>query len=241
MPFRASLIVTWFLTLALLIPLSIGWLPTPVAAQQGITSETPVTGRWLVRLSAPPLAQVPNLQPGRAMLAVDATSTSGPRFTSNQALQYRQTLQQQQMALFASIQQVLPAAQLQRSYQTVFNGISVALPGADAQAIQRIDALPNVIGVYPDHQYEPHLYGSIPLINAETLWNNPSIGGVANAGAGMKIAVIDSGIMVDNPFLNPEGYAYPEGYPLGETDFTTPKVIAARIYVRPDAPPIPGE
>ena len=49
-------------------------------------------------------------------------------------------------------------------------------------------------------------------------------------GAGIKLGVIDDGVDHLNPFFNPAGYAYPAGFPKGQTGFTTPKVIAARSF-----------
>jgi subtilisin family serine protease len=82
------------------------------------------------------------------------------------------------------------------------------------------------------------MFSSLNLINAPAIWEQ--VGGQPNAGAGIKIAVIDSGIKIDNPFFDPAGFSYPEGYPRGDTAHTTPKVIVARDYVRPGAPPMEG-
>lgn len=210
------------------------------------------TGRWIVQLQAPPLAQAPGTRPEFATFGAGAPGGTGtftplPRTVSGKldlnipaAQQYLSALQQEQQTLFLRVQQLFPAAQLQRSYQVVFNGIALALPGADAAAVARLRALPQVVAVYPDEEHRPWMFSSNELINAPALWNDPVIGGQQNAGAGIKIAIIDSGIKIDNPFFDPAGYSYPDGYPKGEADHTTPKVIAARAYFRPDAPPAPG-
>ena len=49
----------------------------------------------------------------------------------------------------------------------------------------------------------------------------------------MKIAVVDDGIDQTSTFFDPKGYTYPAGFPLGQKDFTTPKVIVARAYPGP--------
>ena len=70
------------------------------------------------------------------------------------------------------------------------------------------------------------------------LWQ--AVGGHALAGAGIKVADIDSGIAFDNPCFDPTGYTYPAGFPkvdLGFERLATPKIIAARAYFRPDDPP----
>ena len=82
-------------------------------------------------------------------------------------------------------------AQLQRRYSIVFNGMSIALPGADASAIDRLRAMPGVLAVYPDLHYQLSMFSSIPQIGADQLWQNRAIGGQRNAGAGIKIAIIE--------------------------------------------------
>jgi subtilisin family serine protease len=200
-----------------------------------------LTQRWIVRLAEPPLAQVPGSSPEFAVSALRAPTTGRLQVNSAAAQQYRATLAQQQQTLFTTLQNRFPGAQMQRSYQVVFNGMSVALPGIDdATAMARLRALPGVVAVYPDQPHDLHMYSSLPAINAPALWNSPAIGGEGNAGAGVKIAILDSGIKIDNPFFDPAGLSYPPGYPQGDVDHTTPKVIAARAYFRPDAPPLPG-
>ncbi|MCS7002353.1 MAG: S8 family serine peptidase, partial [Dehalococcoidia bacterium] len=59
-------------------------------------------------------------------------------------------------------------------------------------------------------------------------------------GAGVKIAIIDAGVFTPHPTFNPAGFAFPPGFPKGETSATNAKVIAARAYFRPNHPPQPG-
>lgn len=205
--------------------------PLPASA-----SPTPPL-RWIVRLYEPPLAQAVLHTPEFAM-----QSMVGGRLQAEtpQAQHYRQTLLQQQQQVFQQIRAIAPDAHIHRHYTVVFNGMSILLPNDDAATIARIRALPGVAGLTQETIYFPSMYASIPLINAETLWNHPSIGGQNNAGEGIKIAVIDQGILINHPFFNPDGFAYPPGFPKGETEYTSPKVISARAYFRPDIPPLPG-
>src|SRR5262249_54064015 len=53
---------------------------------------------------------------------------------------------------------------------------------------------------------------------------------LATAGQGMKIAVLDDGIDQSHVFFNPGDFAYPAGFPKGNTAFTTPKVIVAKAF-----------
>ncbi len=53
-------------------------------------------------------------------------------------------------------------------------------------------------------------------------------GGAANAGAGVKVAIIDSGIDVNHPCFSDAGY--PAQTQLGDHRFTNNKVIAAKVF-----------
>ena len=198
----------------------------------------PVNQRWLVRMQDPPLAQAGGV-PGFGELG-KRSSRGKLELDSAVAKRYRQRLDQQQSALFTTLQRAFPTAQVHRRYGVLFNGLSVLIPGG-GDAAARLKALPGVAAVYPDQRYEPQLYGGVPQIGADKLWNSPAIGGAAKAGEGVKIAIIDAGIAINNPFFNPAGFAYPAGFPKGDPAHTTPKVIAARAYFRPDLPPLPGE
>jgi subtilisin family serine protease len=211
-------------------------LTTP-AGTTAAPTESP-TGRWIVRLNAPPLAQAPITRPEFAAMDLPTDLSGKLDLSSAAAQQYRSTLAQQQNTLFQAIQSEMPGAQLQQRYQVVLNGLAVALPQADAAAIERLRAMPQVAEVYPDQHYDLQMFSSLNLINAPALWE--TVGGQPNAGAGIKIAVLDSGIKIDNPFFDPAGFSYPEGYPRGDTAHTTPKVIVARTYIRPGAPPLEG-
>ncbi|NTU81019.1 MAG: S8 family serine peptidase [Chloroflexales bacterium] len=194
--------------------------------------------RWVVQLKDAPLAQSPAARPG-AVAAMQA-GAGRLRLDSPEALRYRDLLRQQRERAFSAIRQVVPGAQVQRRYDILFNGMGMTLPGAGDAAIARLRRLPNVAAVYPDRAYYLSTFSGVPTIGAEALWNSPAIGGQANAGKGIKIAIVDAGIRTDNPFFNPAGFSYPPGFPKGDPASTTPKVIAARAYFRPDLLPLEG-
>lgn len=206
-----------------------------------VTSDRQPTGqlpqRWIVQLKNPPLAQIGAVDGTYAVMR--NTPRARLQLNSPVAQEYRTLLQQQQQATFTALRSAFPQAKLQRSYQIVMNAIAVSLPN-EANPVAKLQSLPQVAAVYPDQLYELDMFSSIPQIGADVLWKDSAIGGQNRAGEGIKVAVIDSGIHIDHPSFNPEGYSYPAGFPKGDTQFTTPKVIAARAYFRPDMPPIEG-
>lgn len=239
MRLRLPLALTLLVVAALLVP---GVMASPRYPEpSAVAQQSSLAQRWIVQLREPPLAQAPGISPVYSILSVSPAGQHKLQLNTPAAQSYRTLLQQQQQRVFLSVQQAFPSATLHQTYQVVFNGLSVAIPGVDEATVRaRLRSLPGVAQVYQDQPRELTMYSSLPMINAEQAWNYRAIGGQQNAGRGIKIAVIDTGIKVDHPFFNPEGYSYPSGYPKGDTAHTTPKVIVARAYFRPDQPPLPG-
>ncbi len=78
-------------------------------------------------------------------------------------------------------------------------------------------------------EYRKLTDAAVPLIRARDAW--PLLGGETTAGAGMRIAVIDTGLDISNPMLQDPRLATPFGFPKGDPAFTNSKVIVARTYV----------
>jgi uncharacterized protein (TIGR03437 family) len=74
-----------------------------------------------------------------------------------------------------------------------------------------------------------HLNRALDLMNVRTAW--ASVNGEQNAGAGVKIAVLDTGIDQNHAAFQENGLQYPAGFPKGDASYTNGKVIAARSYV----------
>jgi subtilisin family serine protease len=169
---------------------------------------------------------------------------------------YLAQLEAEQDAFINNMQAAVPGAQVDSyineagqsvdlTYQVVYNGM-VINPGQNNlhTARKALLTIPGVKAVYYDYVHYPHLYASLPLINAPTLWETSQIGGQENAGEGIIIASMDGGIHRDAPMFDGTGWSYPPGWPeggLGLTANNNGKIIASRVYFRSWDPPVPGD
>jgi hypothetical protein len=110
--------------------------------------------------------------------------------------------------------------------------LNMLLVRAPVSEIERLGEMPEVRAVYPNHELHPLLDSAPFLMGAPALWE--AVGGVGQAGQGMKIGIIDSGISQDHPMFQGEGFTAPVGFPLGNVGYTNDKVIVARNYVKPE-------
>jgi len=112
--------------------------------------------------------------------------------------------------------------------QTLLNAVFVE---AEADQVSTLKTLPGVKAVVRLGVRHPHLDRAAGLINAPAAWN--ALGGIPNAGLGMKIGIIDTGIDQNHPgFNDPTLPAQPHICTGSDCDFTNNKVIVARSYVR---------
>ena len=114
-----------------------------------------------------------------------------------------------------------------RRFTGLINGISLEMPGRIAQ---RIRSLPEVLAIVPNRKYNRLLTKSNDLMNAPETWQFS--GGQSNAGKGIKIGIIDTGIDHTHIMFNDEGYELPDGFPLGDANFTNNKIIVARVFTK---------
>lgn len=122
----------------------------------------------------------------------------------------------------------LPQVKVVTEYAVTYNGLGLKLNGA---SLKDVSQGPGVVQVGYSGDYRKAMSTSTGLINAGPIWN--ALGGQANAGAGIKVGVIDSGIDQKHPFLQPnEGMKVPEGFPKGDANLTTAKVIVAKVFTQ---------
>jgi subtilisin family serine protease len=134
----------------------------------------------------------------------------------------------QQRSFATTLRKRLPRAELGWRYRIVANGVSVVLPTRD---LPRLGRLPGV-----RHVYAPITYRILAGPDASTI-RARELAGVTlpNAGAGMKIGIIDDGVDQRHRFFDPAAYTMPAGFPKGQATYTTAKVIVARSFPPPGA------
>ena len=112
------------------------------------------------------------------------------------------------------------------SVQVLLNAVFVRTTRQKAAQLLGVAGVTRVAYLAPIHM---NLDRAVDIVRATAAWN--AAGGVENAGAGVKIAVIDSGIDHTHPAFRDASLQAPAGFPKGDTAFTNGKVIVARSWV----------
>ncbi|HYO82160.1 MAG TPA: S8 family serine peptidase [Bryobacteraceae bacterium] len=112
--------------------------------------------------------------------------------------------------------------------------VSTLAVEASPQEAAALAAVPGVAGVYPVQKYRKLLDRAIVLQKVTEAWT--LAGGVENAGRGIKIGIIDTGIDSSHTAFQDPGLSMPEGYPktrnADDSTNVNSKVIVSRRYVR---------
>jgi uncharacterized repeat protein (TIGR01451 family) len=99
-------------------------------------------------------------------------------------------------------------------YNKIFKGVSLVLPG---DKVEKAAALSGVTGIYLDRLQQPDTDVSPTFIGATTAW--AQLGGQENAGEGIVVGVLDTGIWPEHPsFSDPDPSGKPYDPPGGSYD-----------------------
>ena len=185
----------------------VGLLASNCLAQRG-------SNYYVVVLNDPPLAESMS---SRKDLGSQATSDARLRIQATQA-----NLGQQASAAGINV--------LDRT-QVLLNALYISATAEQADAMRNLNGVNYVQRVYP---IKRTMNKALDLVTARAAWNQ--VGGAGNAGAGVKIAVLDTGIDLNHPAFKDFTSVPPSGYPKcradnGDCKFTNNKVIVARSYV----------
>ncbi len=115
------------------------------------------------------------------------------------------------------------------STEQVMNSLIVRTPTDDASALA---AMPNVKKIWPVFEVTLEMDRTPALHMAREAWNLS--GGIDQAGRGVKIAIVDTGIERDHPAFRDAALPVPEGYPKisreSDRECTSNKIIVCRTY-----------
>lgn len=176
----------------------------------------------VVELASPPLVDA---VPARTAAGATGAARSRSRLdlTSAASRTALGRITRDQAALEQAIRRAVPSAKVWWRYQVVLNGFALALPADD---VTKLAGVKGIAHVTRSVAYRRSLDEAGALVGAASLWG----GALAGSGQGIRIAILDDGIEVDHPFFNPAGMTAPAGFPRGQKQFTSAKIIVARAF-----------
>src|SRR3954453_20254315 len=172
---------------------------------------------WALFLALPlAAADVPN------RYIVELSMEPVGRIHSPAAERHRVRLRSEQAVARTRIE--APEGAVTGAVENVTNALIVHIDDAKADRLAR---LPGVRKVYPVRMFHLMLDHALPLHRVPQAW---TVVGIDNAGVGVRIGIIDSGVDIGHPGFQDAGFAVPEGFPRGDIRYTNKKVIVARSY-----------
>nr|WP_269749803.1 S8 family serine peptidase [Salinimonas marina] len=149
-----------------------------------------------------------------------AGDTPKPRFTPSAAgvQAYQQQLQQQQAHRLMMMEQAVGPLQVVSHYQYAFNGVAVKATADQARQLRHVAG---VRQVEADTRRNLTTDTGPVLVGAPRVWDGIGSGPLGpNAGEGLTIAVLDTGINTDHPsFADIGGDGYDHTNPLGAGNY----------------------
>ncbi len=146
---------------------------------------------------------------------VSGLAPTNPAVTGARALdmgsaasrQYLSYLRQRQNAFSQAATGAIAGAEVRQRFDIVFGGVSMLVPATQVDAIR---ALPGVEAVYKDELRHLDTNVSPQFIGAPAIWQD--LGGQEEAGEGVIVGVLNSGIWPEHPSASdpdPAGNGYP--------------------------------
>ncbi|RUO40561.1 hypothetical protein CWE15_07400 [Aliidiomarina taiwanensis] len=188
---------------------------------------------FIVELEDAPLATYSGGVRGLAPTARTFTSAERLETDSVEAIAYTQYLQTQQARVASALQAKLPSLSIERNFNVTLNGFVVSVPRQD-DVVAQLQSVTGVKKVYENEIFYTQMDASLDIIKAPTTW--AQAGGQDSAGAGVKVAVIDTGITPHHPMFSGVGHERPEGLPTDDycatqdPTFCNSKLVVARYY-----------
>lgn len=215
---RLRLALATALSAALLVAAPAGAAPPTSAMSDAPAPRATVDRAYaLVQLKGAPLATAARTRPAPGR-KID--------FNAAAVKAYRAQLAAQRNEFRAWLSKAAPKAQITRGFDLSLNAVSVRLNGTTLATIR---TSPLVVRAQYQGLYYPTAHGDpdLSIIRAAQAWAAAGVAG-ADAGEGVKVGVVDSGIDVGHPCFSDAGYA--ARTQRGDTRFTNNKVIVARVF-----------
>jgi len=204
---------------ALIVAAPAGAAPRAARAGSDTTSGRPTVDRAyaLVQLAAAPLSTYSKTKPAAGKKI---------NFSSSTTKSYRALLAAQRNDFKQWLQANAPKARVSGQWDISLNAVSVKLNGASLATLRTSPLVSRAEyqGLYYPTADDPDL----GIIDAIQAWSQG--GGVALAGKGVKVAIVDTGIDQDHPCFDDAGYTAPAGFPRGQIQYTNNKVIVAKVF-----------
>lgn len=165
---------------------------------------------------------------GAPLSTAAATRPQGGKkinFRSAAVRNYRADLAAERNRFRSWLRANAPSARITGEFDLAVNAVAVKLNGS---SLRRLRSAPGVRFVEQQGVFSAvaHEDPDLSLSHVNQAWT--TVGGEANAGAGVEVAIIDSGIDVSHPCFDDAGY--PAVQQSGDPDLTNNKVIVAKAY-----------
>lgn len=192
----------------------------------------------IVHFEAPPLiSQFQNEIKVRASSASRA-GRAKINLNSSRAVAYREQLIAGQRAFETKVKAFAPNARFGSRILEFVNAVSVEI---SEQHISALASMPGVKRVYANEKNFIHMDASNPLINSPAIWAQIGTQLSEVPGEGIYVAVVDSGIVPENPLFDDTGYPTGASNPrdgviaddycaLFDPTFCNDKLIVAREF-----------
>jgi minor extracellular serine protease Vpr len=205
---------------ALIVAAPAGAAPRAVRAGADSTVSRPTVDKAyaLVQLAAAPLSTYSKTKPAAGKKV---------NFSSSTTKSYRALLAAQRNEFKQWLRTNAPKARVSGQWDISLNAVSVRLNGTSLATLRTSPLVKRAEfeGLYyPTDANDPDL----GIIDAMAAWSQG--GGAANAGKGVRVAIVDTGIDQDHPCFDDAGYTAPAGFPRGQLQYTNNKVIVAKVF-----------
>jgi len=176
------------------------------------------TGSAMVQLQGDPLSTSPRTKPAPGK-KID--------FSSQTVKSERARLSELRNDFKAWLRDNAPAAKVSGEYDLAVNAVAVRLNGTSLATLR---SAPQVAAADYQSSYQPldNNDPDLALVHAIEAWHTSQVGGPANAGRGIKVGIIDTGIDQTHPCFSDAGF--PPTQQLGDRRFTNNKVIVAKVF-----------